>query len=170
MHFRKCLHAYMFYQDAKSYTQCSDHVTHMLQVLEETGFDMSSRLKSNDYIEIHMQEKRCRLYIIQGASSQTLPGVLHHPHCAVSFSPLDQAQMKTLNILSITVNLLPNVLAFSLLFVQCMWVSLQSTHMCYYTVYHESMSCSHFALQHSAHATCLIALPCRQVCVTFNFS
>lgn len=41
----------------------------MLQVLEETGFDVGSRLKINDYIEIHMQEKRCRLYIIQGVSS-----------------------------------------------------------------------------------------------------
>ena len=38
----------------------------MAQVKEETGFDVGSRLKNNDYIEIHMQEKRSRLYIIQG--------------------------------------------------------------------------------------------------------
>ena len=50
---------------------CSDHVALVLQVLEETGFDISSRLKSSDYIEIHMQEKRCRLYIIQGVSEST---------------------------------------------------------------------------------------------------
>lgn len=36
------------------------------QVLEETGFDVGSRLNTNDYIEVHMQEKRSRLYIIQG--------------------------------------------------------------------------------------------------------
>ena len=41
----------------------------MLQVLEETGFDVGSRLRSNDYIEIHLQEKRSRLYIIQGVSA-----------------------------------------------------------------------------------------------------
>lgn len=44
-----------------------------LQVLEETGFDVGSRLKSNDYIEIHMQEKRCRLYIIQRVSTAIIP-------------------------------------------------------------------------------------------------
>ncbi len=43
-----------------------DQCTSLFQVLEETGFDVGSRLKSNDYIEIHMQEKRSRLYIIQG--------------------------------------------------------------------------------------------------------
>lgn len=41
------------------------------EVLEETGFDVGSRLKSNDYIEIHMQEKRSRLYIIQGVEEST---------------------------------------------------------------------------------------------------
>ncbi|DBB01078.1 TPA: hypothetical protein ACH3X1_000973 [Trebouxia sp. C0004] len=41
------------------------------EVLEETGFDVRSRLKSNDYIEIHMQEKRSRLYIIQGVEEST---------------------------------------------------------------------------------------------------
>ena len=43
-----------------------DQCASVLQVLEETGFDVGSRLKTNDYIEIHMQEKRSRLYIIQG--------------------------------------------------------------------------------------------------------
>ncbi|KAL0029326.1 hypothetical protein WJX79_010455 [Trebouxia sp. C0005] len=41
------------------------------EVLEETGFDVGSRLKSHDYIEIHMQEKRSRLYIIQGVNEST---------------------------------------------------------------------------------------------------
>ena len=41
----------------------------LMQVLEETGFDVGSRLRGNDYIEIHMQEKRSRLYIIQGVST-----------------------------------------------------------------------------------------------------
>ena len=38
----------------------------------ETGFDVGCRLKTNDYIEAHMQEKRSRLYIIQGV------GVLYY--------------------------------------------------------------------------------------------
>lgn len=41
------------------------------EVLEETGFDVGSRLRGNDYIEIHMQEKRSRLYIIQGVEETT---------------------------------------------------------------------------------------------------
>lgn len=53
-------------------SRCSLNYT-SLQVLEETGFDVGSRLKSNDYIEVHMQEKRCRLYIIQGVSTAIIP-------------------------------------------------------------------------------------------------
>ncbi|KAL3162388.1 hypothetical protein ABBQ32_010064 [Trebouxia sp. C0010 RCD-2024] len=49
----------------------ADDACAVREVLEETGFDVGSRLIVDDYIEVHMQEKRSRLYIIQGVEEST---------------------------------------------------------------------------------------------------
>lgn len=52
----------------------------ILQVYEETGFDIRARLVETDYIEVHVGEQRCRLYIIQGVR---LPAA---ERCGVQYS------------------------------------------------------------------------------------
>ena len=66
-----------------------DQCASVLQVLEETGFDVGSRLKSNNYIEIHMQEKRSRLYIIQGVCPLMLTRCTLIECLLLSANPLD---------------------------------------------------------------------------------
>ena len=51
------------------------------QIMEETGFDVSSRLRKDDFIEAHLgtkgddglRQQRCRLFIIQGVRLQLTP-------------------------------------------------------------------------------------------------
>ena len=42
------------------------------EVLEETGFDVSSNIRSNEYIERTFAEQRQRLYIVTGISEVTV--------------------------------------------------------------------------------------------------
>ena len=43
----------------------------MFQVLEETGFDISSMIDRDEYIEYKMSEQLSRLYIVPGVSMDT---------------------------------------------------------------------------------------------------
>lgn len=43
-----------------------------MQVLEETGCDVSKLLKLEDYIEVSMWQQRVRLYIITGVKGDTV--------------------------------------------------------------------------------------------------
>jgi hypothetical protein len=43
-----------------------------MQVLEETGCDVSTLLKLEDYIEVSIGQKRVRLYIITGVKRDTV--------------------------------------------------------------------------------------------------
>lgn len=42
------------------------------EVLEETGYDCSSRISANDYIELHIQDTLIRLYIVTGVDRDTI--------------------------------------------------------------------------------------------------
>ena len=44
----------------------------LVQVLEETGFDVSELLNKDDYIEVIFGQQRVRLYIIAGVSDDTV--------------------------------------------------------------------------------------------------
>lgn len=49
-------------------------MTLQVQVKEETGLDISSRIRKDDYIEVHLgtkgddglRQQRCKLFIVQG--------------------------------------------------------------------------------------------------------
>jgi mRNA-decapping enzyme subunit 2 len=43
-----------------------------MQVLEETGCDVSTLLKMEDYIEVSIAQQRVRLYIITGVKRDTV--------------------------------------------------------------------------------------------------
>lgn len=43
-----------------------------LQVLEETGFDVSKLLKREEYIEFVFRQQRVRLYIVAGVTEDTV--------------------------------------------------------------------------------------------------
>jgi len=52
--------------------------TDALQTMEETGFDISSRISKEDFIEVHvgidgLKQQRSRLFIIQGVSLLPYP-------------------------------------------------------------------------------------------------
>lgn len=49
-----------------------DHTCAIREVLEETGFDVSKKLKKDDHIEITVGEQRVRLYIIAGVKEDTV--------------------------------------------------------------------------------------------------
>jgi mRNA-decapping enzyme subunit 2 len=44
----------------------------MMQVLEETGCDVSKLLKLDDHIEVSIGQQRVRLYIITGVKEDTV--------------------------------------------------------------------------------------------------
>ncbi|KAF5197517.1 mRNA-decapping enzyme subunit [Thalictrum thalictroides] len=48
-----------------------DHTCAIREVLEETGFDVSKKLKMDDHIEVTLGEQRVRLYIIAGVKEDT---------------------------------------------------------------------------------------------------
>ncbi|PIA35245.1 hypothetical protein AQUCO_03600128v1 [Aquilegia coerulea] len=49
-----------------------DHTCAIREVLEETGFDVSKKLKIDDHIEVTVGEQRVRLYIIAGVKEDTI--------------------------------------------------------------------------------------------------
>ncbi|KAF5188086.1 mRNA-decapping enzyme subunit [Thalictrum thalictroides] len=49
-----------------------DHTCAIREVLEETGFDISKKLKIDDHIEVTVGEQRVRLYIIAGVNEDTM--------------------------------------------------------------------------------------------------
>lgn len=46
----------------------SDAACAVREVLEETGLDISPHMKEDDFIELHLQEQRCKLFLIPGVS------------------------------------------------------------------------------------------------------
>ena len=44
---------------------------YIFQVFEETGFDISTMIDKDEYIEFKMNEQNSRLYIVPGVSMET---------------------------------------------------------------------------------------------------
>lgn len=55
-----------------------------MQVLEETGCDVSRHLKMDDYIEVVIGQQRVRLYIITGVKEDTVFAPLTKKEISVS--------------------------------------------------------------------------------------
>lgn len=62
-----------------------------MQVLEETGFDVSKLLKMDDYIEVVIGQQRVRLYIITGVKDDT------------AFAPLTKKEISVCNFFFISI-------------------------------------------------------------------
>ena len=56
-----------------------------LQVLEETGFDVSGLLSKEEYIEVIFGQQRVRLYIIAGVTDDTAFAPLTKKEISVGF-------------------------------------------------------------------------------------
>jgi hypothetical protein len=65
-----------------------------MQVLEETGFDVSNFLNKDDHIELIFGQQRVRLYIIAGVKDDT------------SFAPLTKKEISVCDHLHICIRLL----------------------------------------------------------------
>jgi mRNA-decapping enzyme subunit 2 len=42
-----------------------------MQVLEETGYDLGDALREEDAVEVHIGQKRTKLYIVAGVAEDT---------------------------------------------------------------------------------------------------
>ncbi len=58
-------------------------------MLEETGFDLTGRLREEDAIEVHLGQKRTKLYIVPGVDEAThfAPQVRKARHSFYSLFP-----------------------------------------------------------------------------------
>lgn len=64
-----------------------------IQVLEETGFDVSELLNKDEYIEVIFGQQRVRLYIIAGVKDDTAFAPLTKKEISVCGSFIDKCNL-----------------------------------------------------------------------------
>ena len=82
-----------------SSSMISDVLSMKIQVLEETGFDVSGLLNKDEYIEVIFGQQRVRLYIVSGVKDDTVFAPLTKKEISVCVSLDDKCNLLVHNIL-----------------------------------------------------------------------